>query len=139
MAAKQLTGIWRSYKTFYASGGIRKHSTSMYLEVRIDEEQLLTIAQYPAPTTRSLLVQTDNWDIRKVNEKTYLYIYNKQAYEIITLDESNLVLVDPVRGEKLFFAPLPVWRSYMYEQVAPGDSDGRITIWSDSLIELFEQ
>lgn len=139
MNHQHFTGTWRSYKAFYASGSVKKHSTSSYLEVSVDEEQVLTIKLHPATTPRAVLVHTDAWEIREVKDKFYLYIRDKQAYEVITLDADDLVLADPLRGEKIFLTQLPEWRNRMYAMALPQEQDASITIWSRSLIDLFQE
>src|SRR6476620_11037699 len=138
MTDQHFTGTWRSYKAFYASGCIKKHTPTGYLVVTVDEDRCMTIKQTPAPVPREVLVQTYEWEVKEVKKKNYLFIQGKQAYEIITLEPDDLVLADPVKGEKLFFAQLPEWRNRMYAPIVPADVDVSITIWSKSLIELIQ-
>jgi hypothetical protein len=139
MNDQHFIGTWRSYKAFYASGNVKKHTPTAYLEVTIDEERRLTIKQTPAIVPRAILIQTGDWEIKEIKQSFYLFIHNKQAYEVITLEHDDLVLADPVKGEKLFFAQLPEWRNRIYMPVVPADSDVSISVWSKSLIELIHQ
>ncbi|ANE51432.1 hypothetical protein [Flavisolibacter tropicus] len=139
MRSHHFIGTWRSYKAFYASGCVKKHTPTSYLEVTVDEDHCMTIKQAPAPVPREALVQTSAWEIKEVKKKNYLFIQGKQAYEVITLEPDDLVLADMAKGEKLFFAQLPEWRNRMYEPVVSAEQDVSITIWSKSLIELIQE
>jgi hypothetical protein len=136
---QHIIGTWRSYKAFYASGCMKKHTPTSYLEVTLDEDRCLTIKQTPAPTPRETLVYTCQWEIKEVKKTNYLFIQGKQVYEVITLEPDNLVLADYVKGEKLFFAQLPEWRNRMYEPVVPAEMDVSINIWSKSLMALIQE
>ena len=138
MTEQHLIGTWRSYKAFYESGCMKKHTPTSYLELAVDEERCMTIKQTPAPVPREALVLTCTWEIKEVKKKNYLFIQGKQAYEIITLEPDDLVLADLVKGETLFFAQLSEWRNRMYTPIVPADVDVSITIWSKSLIELIQ-
>lgn len=138
MREQHLIGTWRSYKAFYASGSIKKHTPTSYLEVRLDEDHCLTIKQTPATIPRETLVHTCEWEIKEVKKRAYLFIEGKPIHEVITLEPDNLVLADPTKGEKLFFAQLTEWRNWMYEPIVPADKDVSISIWSKSLIELIQ-
>lgn len=139
MRVEHFIGTWRSYKAFYASGIVKKHTPTSYLEITVDEDCCLTIKQTPVPVPRDTLVHTCQWEIKDVKKRDYLYIQGKQVYEMITLEPDNLVLADLGKGEKLFFAQLTEWRNRMYDPIVPADMDMSITIWSKSLIELIQE
>lgn len=137
MNDKDLIGTWRSYKTFYASGGEKKHSATSFMQLHYGNEGVLTIRPFP-DSAKPAVVQTRNWDIRMENKRCFLYLLDKPAYEVLTLDKSDLVLADLHKGEKIFFAPLAEWQYRITPMKTPMETEGSITIWSKSLIQLIK-
>lgn len=105
---KHLTGIWRSLKVFCFSGRVEQHTTANYVELSIDERRLLRLT-YSQSRNKTLSLQSDQWSLQEVRKRWYLYIGKKQSFELITVEADNLVLMDVVKGEKIFFTTLPDW------------------------------
>lgn len=111
---ERLTGVWRTYKTFFFSGKIEHHHCTKYVEIAVDEEGNFILSH--AHTKRNVTVYSgEQWRIEPLKGRRYLYFGKKQAYEIITLETEDLVIADVVKGEKLFFAKMPGW----YQRIEP--------------------
>ena len=111
---QRVTGIWRSYKVFHFSGKVEAHNETSYLQVSVDEEE--TFTQLRAESRKSAISYTcDQWQIAQVKNRCYIYLQKRQVYEIITLEQDDMVLLDIVKGEKIFFAKMPGW----YRRIEP--------------------
>ncbi len=111
---QRATGIWRSYKVFHFSGKVETHNETNYLQVSVDEEGTFTQLHAPPPTAATTFT-SEQWHIKPIKNRWYIYLGKKQAYEIITLEPEDLVLMDIVQGEKIFFAKMPGW----YRRIEP--------------------
>jgi hypothetical protein len=138
MTHTQLKGTWRSYKAFYAAGGIKKHSVTSFMELRRNEQNGLVIKLY---ADRPLLteVSAHEWEIREESRRRYLCLQGRQVFEVLTLDANDLVLADPVKGQKIFFAPMGEWNRRLNPALMAADIDVSITIWSKSLAGLVKR
>ena len=106
---KFCTGIFRSYKTFRHNGTCGAHSTQAYQQWNFEEQRLLTISQFQNDRAK-VIYQGDKWAIVFDNKKYFLQSQSPALnYEIITLNHTGLVIADQAKGEKVFFARLPVW------------------------------
>lgn len=134
MTLAHFKGTWRSYKVFYTSGGVKKHSPSAYMEIGRDEQDSLTF-KYSVDRPYHSTLPAGEWVISEANKRYYLDLQGKRGYEVLTLDKYDLVLLDLVKGEKIFFAPLAEWN----QRVAPADRllehQVSIMIWSKDLIK----
>ena len=132
--SKRQTGIWRSYKTFSSRGEVKYHEPTWYREVAITDEGDLLLTSFSTFTKKEVL-KKDTWDIRIDGNRRFLYMENRKAFEIITLEKNDLVWQDLVTGEKVFFAAILLWK----ERLQPPKDTGQlvpITLWSGSLIQL---
>lgn len=105
---ERISGIWRSYKVFYFSGKVEKHSDTTYVEISVDAQGAFTFLHSQSRRTATEH-PGDQWRIDFLKKRWYIYFGKKQAYEIITLEPEDMVLLDVVKGEKIFFATLPEW------------------------------
>ena len=115
-------GTWRSYKAFFFSGKVGHHNSNNYIEITLDEPGNLTLL-HSQSRRKATIYSADQWRVDIVKNQRYIYLGKKQAYEIITLDSVDMVLMDVVKGEKLFFAKIPDWQS----RIAPVNSSVRHT------------
>lgn len=133
----KLTGTWRSYKAFCANGNVKRHSASSNLELCREQGGALTLKLH---ADRPLLteVAAHEWEIKEEGLRYYLYLKSRRAFEVLTLDQHDLVLVDVVKSEKIFFALLAEWNGRLNpDQVASGH-DVSITLWSKDLARLIK-
>lgn len=133
-----LTGTWRSYRAFSANGSVKKFSDTSYLEVHRDAEGTLLLKLY---ADRPLLTEVPDggWAIQEESRRPYLFLLGRRAFEVLTLDKHDLVLADPVKGEKIFFAPLKDWKARLNPELRTAPADVSITIWSKSLAALVKK
>lgn len=127
-------GTWRSYKTFYFRGEVKHHDVTCYREVVITAEGDLILRSFSAFTQKQV-IKKGAWQVHADEERRFLYLQGKKAFEIITLEKTDLVLQDLVTGEKTFFAAIPLWQ----ERIQPQKEINKnmyITLWSKSLIKL---
>ena len=94
-------GTWRSYKAFYHSGQVKKHNAAFFLELRVNEHELLTLKNTDSDASSSV-IETTEWEIKECGKSKYPYIKNKQAFEIITLEIRELILTH-LTTERRFF------------------------------------
>lgn len=134
MNTKHYTGVWRSYKTFFARGQVNYHEATRYRELIITDDGGLTLKSF-STFTKSEVLKKDDWDIRIDGNRRFLYLEGRKAFEIITLEKDDLVLQEPVSGEKTFFAALPLWQEHLQPKKETGQNV-YITLWSKSLIKL---
>jgi hypothetical protein len=112
----QLKGIWRTYKVFCFSGKVQQHNDQCYLQLSISDDGILT--QVHSQAKRSVLqLQEDQWRIEAHKKRNYLYFGKRQVYELITVETDGLVLADIMKGEKLFFAKMPLWHCFIQESI----------------------
>ena len=110
-------GIFRSYKTFRSSGEVVQHTLEDFQEWRFNDAHLLTISQY-RKHRQQVVLETDQWSITFHNRRHYLDVPGYAIrYELITLNHTGLVIEEPTRGEKIFFARLPAWERLMRERL----------------------
>lgn len=128
------TGCWRSYKTFGFHGEVKHHGATDYRELAITEEGSLVLRSFSATAQRQVL-EKGAWQLCAEGKRRFLYLGGKKAFEVITLEATDLVLQDPVSGEKIFFAAVPLWQERTRPRDA-ADRDIHITLWSKSLIEI---
>ena len=133
MDAQQYKGIWRSYQSFYHNGIVKKHGLSSYKEIILELTEDLTFRSF-GKFTNSRTVARDQWDVRTWDNRRFLFLEGKKAFEIITFDPKDIVLVDAVTAEKIFYSSLPEW-SQRLEPAKQSDENVLITIWSPSLIK----
>jgi len=105
---QNIVGTWRSYKLFCYSGKVEAHHTGKYLELSIDRNGGLTLLHAQEKRLAVALKQGE-WKIEEYKRRWFLYFGKRQAYELITVEANDLVLADPVKGEKIFFARMPEW------------------------------
>lgn len=105
---ERVTGIWRSYKIFLFSGRVEWHNATTYLELSVDKQGVLTLVN-SQNRRKATTYAAQQWHIDPIKKYWFIYLGKRQAYEIITLEKEEMVLMDTVRGEKIFFAKLPVW------------------------------
>lgn len=137
MTLAHFKGTWRSYKAFYATGGVKKHSPSAYMEIGRDEQDTLSF-KYSSDRPYHSTLPAGEWAISDDNKRSYLYLQGKRVYEVLTLDKHDLVLVDLVKGEKIFFAPLADWNYRVTPSEGLPAHHVSITIWSKDLIKLIK-
>jgi len=88
-----LPGTWRSYKSFSFNGNIKKDSTTSYTEVTISESAELSIKSLPG-YNRQKNFQEEEWEIQTWDKKRYfLFLSGKKAFEVITFESDDLVLL----------------------------------------------
>ena len=121
-----LTGTWRSYKAFCANGSVKKYSTTSFMELCKEEGGGLILKLH---ADRPLLseVSAHEWAIREESKRFYLFLQDRRAFEVLTLDKQDLVLADPAKGEKIFFAPLGDWKARLNPELRSGHADVSIT------------
>jgi len=134
MSTGHFSGTWRSYKTFFFRGEVKHHEESSYREMAITDDGELILKECSTFTKKKVLVK-DDWEIRKDGNRCFLYLEKKKAFEMITLEKTELVLLDPVTGEKTFYAALPLWQERLQRKTAT-DKNVYINLWSKSLIKL---
>lgn len=105
---QRMVGTWRTYKTFHFNGKVQNHNTAVFIELSVDEDNVLTIFHAQAKRQATVL-KPGEWSIEAVKKRRYFYFGKKQAFELITLEREDLVLADIIKGEKLFFAKMPGW------------------------------
>jgi hypothetical protein len=134
----KLKGTWRSYKAFCAHGGVKKYSAASFLELHKEEQGGLVVKLY---ADRPLLseVPAHEWTIREEGRRHYLWLQGRRAFEVLTLDACDLVLADPAKGEKIFFAPLAEWNRRLNPALLDGDPNVSLTIWSKSLASVVKK
>ena len=137
MAVSRLNGIWRSCKTFLHSGVVNIHSTYSYLEVVVNEAGALQISSFPEFSICS--AQAGSWEIRPCGKSQFLFIHQKQVYEILACDQHDLVLLETTTGKKTFFAPVSEWEKRIIPQRNTALDDHSISLWSRSLIECVRE
>jgi hypothetical protein len=106
---ERVLGIWRSYKVFYFSGKVEQHNATTYVEISVDEQEAFTFLQAQNKQSANVFPQ-GQWHMELFKNHWYIYLQKKQAYEIITLENEDMVLLDIMKGEKIFFAKMPGWR-----------------------------
>jgi hypothetical protein len=107
---ERFIGEWRSYKVFYFSGKVEKHNEEAYIEITIDEHDNFKLIDSKYPRN-NIVYPADHWNIVMLQRRGFIYLGNRKAYEIITLEQDDMVLMEVLRGEKLFFAKMPGWNS----------------------------
>lgn len=129
------TGTWRSYKTFSARGDVKSYSDRHYRDVTIHAEGRLVLRSF-LPHSEKQVLESGSWEIRPDGRRRFLYLKGKKSFEVITLEPTDLVLLDVETGEKTFFASLPTWK----ERLSPGKGDQQayIELWSKSLIQIIK-
>jgi hypothetical protein len=105
---ERFIGEWRSYKVFYFSGKVEKHNDDAFIEITIDEQDNFKLVDSKNPRN-NMVYPTDQWNVAMLQRRGFIYLGKRQAYEIITLEQEDMVLQEVVRGEKLFFAKMPGW------------------------------
>ena len=105
--------IWKSYKTFVASGKVIQHTATDYTELKVDEDNTLLLTAYcknrPARINRA-----ESWEITVEKQKQILQIQfakSQQRFEVITVNHTDMVLIDLQSQDKLFFAKSDAWES----------------------------
>ena len=101
---------WRSYKSFFFSGKVKSHNDSDYMEITVDDLGNFTLL-HSQSRRNSKKYSAEQWRIESIKDRKYIYFGKMQAYEIITLEPEDMVLMDVVKGEKLFFAKMPDWQT----------------------------
>lgn len=134
MKVEHRLGTWRSYKSFSFGGGVKRHSVNSFGEIVFNEKEELLICLLPA-FTKQRVFTSEHWKMEEVNKGTFLFIRGKKLFEIITLEEEDLVLQDICTMEKTFFASILLWKVHIEYNQKPEPAFG-MTLWSDSLIKL---
>jgi hypothetical protein len=137
MTISRLYGIWRSCKTFLHSGVVKTHSTTSYLEVVVNEAGALQISSFPEFSICS--AQAGSWEVQPCGKSQFLFIHQKQVYEILAWDKHDLVLMETTTGKKTFFAPASEWEKRINPQRNTVLDDHSISLWSRSLIEYVKE
>lgn len=104
------------------------------LTITADEELIL---RFFSAFARQKVWPKEAWELRTGANRRFLFLDGKKWQEIITFDATDIVLQDPVSGEKTFFAAPSFWQ----ERMQPGkemDRNINITLWSKSIIEYIK-
>jgi hypothetical protein len=110
MLERLYKGTFRSYKVFRRTGDVKLHSSKAFQEIDINDNKVLTINIYKDHTIKTL-VQTNRWNIELKNKRHFLYIDKNDAYEVITINHTGMVLADRTTEEKTFYARLHYWEN----------------------------
>ncbi|RYZ21198.1 MAG: hypothetical protein EOO16_13990 [Chitinophagaceae bacterium] len=110
-------GTWRSHKVFSFTGAVLPQHEDQYTELSVDADGTFRLHRHPGPGGRIVLA-AGQWSLQQVRRRTWFCFGRQQAYELITLEPDNLVLAEPMRGEKIFFAPMPGWYARIEPRVA---------------------
>jgi hypothetical protein len=132
MDNSQYIRVWRSYQSFYHIGSVKKHGVSSYSEISLGTNEELTFRTFGKFSSIKTLPK-DAWEILEWDNRKFLFLEGKKAFEIITFDEDDVVLQDTVTAEKIFYVKLDEWNNRM-DPVNLTDEGVYITIWSPSLI-----
>lgn len=113
LAQSVFTGIWRSFKIFKHSGGIRLNTDKHFKEFTFDAHGILTVKIHEGDLIEKV-VETDQWSVAFENKKHFLHIsVPKLVYEVITVNHTVMVLADNAYNEKTFFARENLWRDFL--------------------------
>ncbi len=104
----ELKGIWRSYMIFCYSGKVRHNNSSFYIEIEIDNEGQFYL-RHCRNISSYLKWNAGQWSIEKFKERSFLCVKRKRIFEIITIEEKELVLLDLTNDEKIFMVPYQNW------------------------------
>lgn len=103
------TGNWKSYKHFKKGGTIKLDSTQEYNEFDFTKEHILTIKQHHKNGIERV-VKTDDWSIELKGHKHFLVIQKPAlSYEVVTLNHTDMVLLEEKTADKIFYAFAPFW------------------------------
>jgi hypothetical protein len=106
---EKLNRRWRTYKLFCYSGKIEYHHDNFYTELFVNQEHRLTFFHSQNKKDSLLALKDNEWTIEVQKKCAYIIAGQKKLFEVITLESQDLVLLNILSGDKLFFAPLPQW------------------------------
>ena len=131
-----MIGIWRSYKSFYHNGHVKKHSDTSYNEIALTTDADLVLKSISKFTISRELKRAD-WEVQWLDKRRFLFIEGMKAYEIITFDAHDVVLVDAVTGEKVFYTSLAQWNERL-EPLKKWDEEINVNDSSNMLVDRVE-
>lgn len=137
MNVEHYTGTWRSYMTFCVRGNVKHHEVTSYSEVVISSDGVLTLRSF-STFSKCRVFDEKDWEVCVDGKRRYLYLEKKKAFEIITLETTDLVLQDMITGEKTFFVALALWQERI-RPITATDRNEHITLWSKSLTKLIKR
>ena len=106
-------GNWRSVKVFMPSGNVKYSDANLFLEFEFNTERVFTIKNC-ADGLVDIIANEESWGLVIKRGKYYLRIPPLElSYEVITIDHNVMVLLDTSSQDKLFFAEVSAWRSYL--------------------------
>lgn len=105
-------GTFRSYKVFRRSGDMKLHTLNSFQEIDINDNKILTIKNYKDHSVNTL-IHTNQWKLELKNKRHFLTIENNDAYEVISINHTGMVLADRMTEEKTFYARLHFWEDFI--------------------------
>lgn len=102
-------GNWKSFKVFRRTGEVRLNSAQQFRELRFAPTRTLTMLAHERSRAEEMW-RSDNWSLEFKDKRHYLSIPQaRMRLEVITINHTVLVLLDPATEEKTFYAREDSW------------------------------